>query len=80
MEKVKDVQAIKDLINQQGTTVSALARVIGITPVALWDRLNNPKRKSMKVEVFEETLRGLGYELVAQPSGSRLVTGAVRIK
>lgn len=50
-------------MKEQEITQAELARILNITPATLWDRLNNKKRKGISLELFEEILNALGYEI-----------------
>lgn len=56
-------EIIKELMKEQEITQAELARILNITPATLWDRLNNKKRKGISLELFEEILNALGYEI-----------------
>ena len=67
---------IRVIMEQQGVSNAALARQLGLTSAALWDRLNTKKNKSLSVANVSEMLEPLGYRLVIIPAGSQPPEGS----
>lgn len=55
------------LMAEQNKTNAQMAATLGITPAAMWDRLNSPKNKSLTISKLNEMLRALDYEVVVMP-------------
>lgn len=55
------------LMKEQNKTNAQMAATLGITPAAMWDRLNSPKNKSLTISKLNEMLRALDCELVVMP-------------
>lgn len=60
-------EIIVKLMEEQNKTNAQMAAVLGISPAAMWDRLNSPKTTSLNVKKLNEMLRALDYELVIMP-------------
>lgn len=60
-EIVKEIMAEKNLSNVE------FARILNITPTALWDRLNTKKAKDIPVSLLNEMLRALDYKILITP-------------
>ena len=65
--KMNAKEIITKLMEEQDKTNAQMAAALGITPAAMWDRLNSPKANSLNVKKLTEMLRALDYELVAMP-------------
>ena len=68
---MKAKELIKDLIKQNGLTMTGVGKAIGLTQQAMWNLLNMGDRKNITVERMNEILDVMGYKLVvvqkAQP-------------
>ena len=63
-----DREVIKAIMNRESVSNAALARQLGITDAAIWDRLNTKKGKSLSTANLVEMLELLGYKLAAIPA------------
>lgn len=63
--KPKDL--IKSLMDEKNISYADMARHLGISRAALWDRLNNSKSNNMTVSNFSDMLSFLGYRVVVAP-------------
>ena len=74
----KDI--IKMLMEQKEEKPAVLAGKLGITPAALWDRLNNPKSNNITVKKFNSMLAQLECELVVIPRArANKIDGAILV-
>ena len=64
---MNEKEIVVKLMTEQQKTNAQMAAAIGITPAAMWDRLNSPKNKSLTISKLNEMLRALDYELVIMP-------------
>ena len=64
---MNEKEIVVKLMAEQQKTNAQMAAAIGITPAAMWDRLNSPKNKSLTISKLNEMLRALDYELVIMP-------------
>ena len=60
-------EIVTKLMEDQNKTNAQMAASLGITPAAMWDRLNSPRNKSLTISKLNEMLRALGYEVVIMP-------------
>lgn len=65
--KMNAKEIVSKLMDEQNKTNAQMAAALGITPAAMWDRLNSPKANSLNVKKLSEMLRALDYELVIMP-------------
>lgn len=63
--KARDI--IKEIMTRKELGNAEFARVLNITPAALWDRLNTKKAKDIPVSTMNEMLAALGYKIVIVP-------------
>lgn len=61
---VKDL--VKNLMNEQHITNAEMAKALGITQAALWDRLNPKKTNNMTIMKLSAMLSVLGYEVIVR--------------
>ncbi len=66
-EIVKEIMTRKELGNAE------FARVLNITPAALWDRLNTKKAKDIPVSTMNEMLAALGYKIAIVPEDTAIL-------
>lgn len=64
-------EIIKELMLKDGKTNARFASDLEISQAALWDRLNNNKRKDFSVGVLCKMLRLLGYKIQIVPIGKK---------
>lgn len=64
---VKEIMIRKELGNAE------FARVLNITPAALWDRLNTKKAKDIPVSTMNEMLAALGYKIAIVPEDTPIL-------
>lgn len=60
-------EIVLKLMEEQNRGNAQMAAALGISPAAMWDRLNSPKTKTLTVNKLIEMLRALDYELVVMP-------------
>ena len=63
--KARDI--IKEIMTRKELGNAEFARVLNITPAALWDRLNTKKAKDIPVSTTNEMLAALGYKIAIVP-------------
>ena len=64
---MNEKEIIMKLMEEQNKTNAQMAAALGISPAAMWDRLNSTKTKSLTISKVNEMLRALDYELVIMP-------------
>lgn len=62
-------EIVKAIMKKNGKTNADLAKGIGVTQAAAWDRLNSHKTNNLTTNKLTEMLRYLDYELVVIPRG-----------
>lgn len=72
-------EIIKAVMAETNTDNAALAHKVGITPPAMWARLNNKKLNDLYVSVLAATIRVMGYKVVVMPSNMRTPTGGYEV-
>lgn len=70
-------EIIKDIMAKQNITNSTLANRLGITPAALWDRIDTQPRKGkprkdIPVSLLSEMVQVMDYKIMVVPSNARL--------
>ena len=70
-------EIIKDIMTKQNITNSTLANRLGITPAALWDRIDTQPRqgkprKDITVSLLSEMVQVMDYKVMIVPSNTRL--------
>ena len=65
-------EIIKDIMVKQGETNAGVASKLEISQAALWDRLNNNKRKDLSVSVLLKMLRLFEYKIQIVPRTKQL--------
>ena len=71
---------IKDIMTKQGQTNASLANKLGISQAALWDRLNNNKRKELSISVLLKMLTLLDYKIQIVPRTKKLSDDSYELK
>ena len=72
---MNEKELIKEIMLKEGIGNAQLAKRIGITTQAMWDRLNNPKNKSLMISVASQILNAMDYKLVIVPSDKTVKEG-----
>lgn len=65
---MKAREVVKDILLKKNLSNVEFAKVLDITPTALWDRLNTKKAKDIPVSLLNEMLKPLGYKIMITPS------------
>lgn len=65
-------EIIKEVMDLQGVPNADMARRLGISQAALWDRLNNKKVKDIPVSLLHEMLMVLDYKILVVPAKTRV--------
>lgn len=69
--KARDI--VKEIMTRKELGNAEFARVLNITPAALWDRLNTKKAKDIPVSTMNEMLTALGYKIAIIPVDTPVV-------
>ena len=77
MRETKLSEAFQILLKQKEVTQAMLAKRLGISTQAMWDRL---RRDNLGVSVLNEILQALDYEVVIRPVGKKTSNGELVIK
>lgn len=64
---MKAREIVKDIMAKAEINNVTMAKMLDITPAALWDRLNTKKTKDIPVSTLQDMLQVLGYKLVIVP-------------
>lgn len=59
-------ELIKSLMTEKKVTNADMARALGISQAALWDRLNPKKTNNMTIVNLSKMLEQLGYEIIVK--------------
>lgn len=59
-------ELIKNLMTEKKVTNADMARALGISQAALWDRLNPKKTNNMTIVNLSKMLEQLGYEIIVK--------------
>lgn len=59
-------ELVKTLMVEKDVSNAEMAKALGITQAALWDRLNPKKTNNMTIGKLNDMLSKLGYELVVR--------------
>ena len=65
---MKAREIVKEIMGQKGLGNAEFARILGVTPPALWDRLNTKKAKDIPTSTLDEMLQALGYKILIVPN------------
>jgi DNA-binding Xre family transcriptional regulator len=68
--KARDI--VKNIMERKELSNAEFARTLGITPTALWDRLNTKKAKDIPTSTLNEMLRALGYKIMIVPDDTEV--------
>ena len=66
---MKATEAVRQVMESTGTTLSTLSRRLGKRPQVVWDRLS---QDNISVAKLNEMLRTMDYKVVIVPSGVRM--------
>lgn len=69
--KARDI--VKEIMTRKELGNAEFARVLNITPAALWDRLNTKKTKDISVSIMNEMLAALGYKIAIVPEDTPIL-------
>lgn len=61
-------ELIKTLMTEKNVTNAEMAKTLGITQAALWDRLNPKKSDNTTVTKLNAMLNALGYKIQVVPN------------
>ena len=64
---MNEKEIVTKIMKDQSKTNAQMAAALGISPAAMWDRLNSQKTKSLTISKLNEMLRALDYEIVVMP-------------
>lgn len=59
-------ELIKNLMTEKKVTNADMARALGISQAALWDRLNPKKTNNMTIVNLSKMLQQLDYEIIVK--------------
>lgn len=65
-------EIIKELMVKENKSNARFASELEISQAALWDRLNNSKRKDLSISVLSKMLRLLDYKIQIVPRNKKL--------
>lgn len=65
---MKAREVVKDILVKKNLSNVEFAKILDITPTALWDRLNTKKAKDIPVSLLNEMLKPLDYKIIITPS------------
>lgn len=63
-------EIIKEIMKNKNVSNASMAKDLGMTQAALWERLNSKKSDNLSINSLNEMLDILGYEVVIVPTGS----------
>ncbi len=70
---------IKTLMTEHNITNAEMAKNLGITQAALWDRLNPKKSDNTTVTKLDDMLSILGYKIIVVPDETPIPEGGYEI-
>lgn len=70
---------IKALMEEHNITNAEMAKALGITQAALWDRLNPKKSDNTTVTKLDDMLSVMGYKIVVVPNETPIPEGGYEI-
>lgn len=65
-------QILKSIMEQNDISNAALAKRLGISGAAAWERVNNKNVKDIPSSLLVTMLRAMDYKLVVVPADSKL--------
>ena len=72
-------EIIKEIMGMKNETNAGLASKLEISQAALWDRLNNTKRKDLSISVLSKMLRLLDYKIQIVPRDKQSPKGGYEL-
>ena len=72
-------ELIKTLMTEHRITNAEMAKTLGVTQAALWDRLNPKKSDNTTVTKLDDMLSVLGYKIVVVPDETHIPEGGYEI-
>lgn len=73
-------ELIKTLMTEHDVTNAEMAKTLGITQAALWDRLNSKKSDNTTVAKLGDMLSVMGYKIVVVPDETPIPEGGYEIQ
>lgn len=72
-------ELIKTLMTEHDITNAEMAKTLGITQAALWDRLNSKKSDNTTVKKLGDMLNVMGYKIIVVPDEVPIPEGGYAI-
>ena len=72
-------ELIKTLMTEHDITNAEMAKTLGITQAALWDRLNQKKSDNTTVAKLGDMLSVMGYKIVVVPDKTPIPEGGYEV-
>lgn len=72
-------ELIKTLMTEHDITNAEMAKTLGITQAALWDRLNTKKSDNTTVAKLGDMLNVMGYKIIVVPDEAPIPAGGYAI-
>ena len=72
-------ELIKTLMTEHDITNAEMAKTLGITQAALWDRLNQKKSDNTTVAKLGDMLSVMGYKIVVVPDETPIPEGGYEV-
>lgn len=72
-------ELIKTLMTEHDITNAEMAKTLGITQAALWDRLNTKKSDNTTVKKLGDMLNVMGYKIIVVPDEAPIPEGGYAI-
>lgn len=72
-------ELIKTLMTEHDITNAEMAKTLGITQAALWDRLNSKKSDNTTVKKLGDMLNVMGYKIIVVPDETPIPAGGYAI-
>ena len=80
MAKMTAAEVVGLVMENKGMTNATVGKRIGKSSAAMWDRLNNKDRASMKIETLAQMLSAMDYKVIAVPNDRSLREGEYELK
>ncbi len=77
---MKDRDVIRTIMEMKGISNASLARTLGITDAAIWDRLNTKKGKSLTTSNLSEMVQPLGFKVAVIPEEAEIPEGGYLVE
>lgn len=78
--KMTPAEVVELIMENKGMTNATVSKRIGISGASMWDRLNNKKKASMKIDTLVQMLLAMDYKLIAVPNDRNLKEGEYELK